>query len=175
MFRFAPAIAATMLTLPAVGQELLPRYSVMGTVTVTVDGTEHDLVIPFDTDNDSASAEENNFMGRRSVNFVAYSVGDDGEPASPMLQLTFWVTDGAGDILSAEFFDQGYDAPLAVESDEGTVAFSAFSITEANEIEASFAGEFLRMENYMSAPAIAPDATPVAFSGTVVVTVPKPE
>lgn len=175
MFRVLPALFAAMLALPVAAQELLPRYSVMGTVTVTVDGTEHHLVIPFDTDNDSASAEENNFMGRRSVNFVAYTVGDNGKPGGPMLQLTFWVKDGAGDLLSAEFFDQGYNAPLAVESDEGALTFSAFSITEANEIEASFAGEFLRMENYMSDPAIAPDATPVAFNGTVVVTVPKPE
>ena len=175
MLRVLAPLAALTLALPAMGQELLPRYKVMGTVAVTVDGTEHSLVIPYDTETDNAYAAERNIMGRRSINLLARTVGDDGIPGSPMLQLTFWVKDGAGDILSAEFFDQGMDAPLAAGADGGAVAFGEFSITDDNEISATFAGEFVRMADYMSEPVVAEGTSPVPVSGTVTVTVPKPD
>ncbi len=179
MFRLAATslatVLATAIALPAMAQELLPRYTIMGTATVTVDGTEHSLVIPYDTENDSAYAAERNIMGRRSVNLLARTVNDDGIPGSPMLQLTFWVDNGTGDFLSAEFFGEDMNTPLAAGSDGGTVAFGNFSISDDNEISADFSGEFVRMENYMSESAIAPGTDPVPISGTFSVTVPKPE
>lgn len=171
---FAP-LAALTLALPAMAQELLPRYEVMGTAIVSVGGTEHRLVIPYDTESDRAYAAERDIMGKRSLNLLARTVEDDGTPGNPMLQLTFWVEDGTGDILSAEFFDQGMNAPLAASLDGGTVAFGEFSITEDNEINAEFSGEFVRMADYMSEPVVAPGTDPVSVSGTVTVTVPKPE
>ncbi len=188
MLRLAAAVSAAMFAMPVLGQVFVlepAQYTVMGTLDVTVDGTEHHLVIPLETAG-SAFASERIVKGRRWFILAGYTVGDTGNlmfdfrtdadlTDNPRLQMSFWVDDGAGALEVANFFDGGSNTPLSAGSTGGTVAFSAFSITEANEIKASFTGEFLRMENYMSAPAIAPDATPVAFSGTVVVTVPNLE
>lgn len=175
MRAFLTCLLLIALPLPAAAQELAARYMAMGNMAVSVEGQEHRLVIPFDKEKNRAYALEKDVLGHRSVNLLARTVGTDGAPARPMMQLTFWVEEGTGELLSAEFFDdQGMSAPLVANSDFGSAAFTEFTMTEENKVTAAFSGRFLRMENYTSQPQVAQGVEPVEISGEFEVVVAKP-
>ncbi len=163
------------LSAGATAQDLNPRYTVIGTGTAHIGDATHMLIVPYDTEKDRARAKESNFGMGRSFSVSLHTVGAEGKPGSPFLQLTFQISKGQPDWVTAEFFDaQGISAPLAAGPDAGTVAFTAFDISADNQVTASLAGTFLRLKDYTTAPAIADSAAPVPFTAEIMVNVPKP-
>lgn len=164
MTRFFTAIAAMMLAGPAGAAELNDEYEAIGTMTVTLDGEVMELVIAYDIEDEEAYAEQKMIMGSSlSVNAVGQTVGEDGSPGRPMVQVTLLEQGGEMRMLSAEIYDdQGYDAPLAMGADGGEGTLTAFEMTEDNVMTATVEGTFLRLTNYMDEPRVADGAEPVA-------------
>jgi len=159
--RLAPALVLA-LALPAGAGELSDRYEAIGTMTVTLGDETLDLVIPYDRQKDSAYAEQKMIMGSfLTLNAVGQSVGPDGAPGRPMVQVTLQKQGGSMALLSAELFDdQGYDAPMVMGPDGGAGELVAFSF-ENDNLDARVEGAFLRLTGYMSEPKPAEGATPV--------------
>jgi hypothetical protein len=171
-----PALAI-LLAAPAFAQDLDPRWEPMGEMTVTLDGTEYEMMIPFDTKKDRPYASEREIIGRRSFNILGSVVTPEGKPGKPRLQITFFLKDDQPDLISMEVYDdQGFRKPLTISPDAGTGDFTAFEITADREITASFAGEMMRMDNSDPAnPQLAEDAAPMTVMGRIRVTVPPPK
>ena len=159
--RLAPALVLA-LALPAAAAELSDRYEAIGTMTVTLGDDTLDFVIPYDREKDSAYAEQKLIMGAfLTLNSVGQTVGDDGKPGRPMVQVTLQKQGDALKLLSAEMFDhQGYDAPMVMGADGGTGDLVEVSF-ENDRLEARVEGSFLRLTGYMSEPRPADGADPV--------------
>ena len=171
-----PALAI-LLAGPSFAQDLDPRWEPMGEMTVTLDGTEYEMVIPFDTKKKRPYASEREIVGRRTFNILGSVVTPEGKPGKPRLQITFFLKDNQPDLISMEVYDdQGFRKPLTISPDAGTGDFTAFEITADREITASFAGEMMRMDNSDPAnPQLAEGAAPMAVNGSIRVTVPPPK
>ena len=177
MRAFIPATLAFLLANLAQAQDLAPRWESIGEMTVTLDGTEYEMVIPYDTQKDRAHASERVMIGNRTFNVLGSVVAPEGKPGKPQLQLTFFVNKGVPNLLSMEIYDdQGFRKPLMIGPDAGKGGFTSFEITAENEITASFAGEMLRMDNSDPAnPHLAEGAAPRAIEGRIRVSVPPPK
>ncbi|WP_428512190.1 hypothetical protein [Roseovarius sp.] len=164
MTRFFTAMAAMLLAVPAWAAELSDGFEAIGTMTVTLNGETMELVIPYDVEGEEAYAEQKMIMGSSlSINAVGQTVGEDGTPGRPMVQVTLLEQGGEMRLLSAEIYDdQGYDSPLAMGADGGEGTLTAFDLTENNTLSATVEGTFLRLTGYMDEPRVADGAEPVA-------------
>ncbi len=160
-FPFRATLMALVTASPAAAADLADRYTEMGTMTVTLDGAEMALVIPYDTEDDSGYAEQKMLMGSfLTMNIVGQTVGEDGEPGRPLVQVTLQEQMGKMGLISAEMFDeQGFDSPLAMDSDGGEGRLTEYSF-ENGRLEGTVEGTFLRLADYMSEPKLAEGATP---------------
>ncbi|QFT92000.1 hypothetical protein FIU86_04035 [Roseovarius sp. THAF9] len=166
MTRFFTAIAAMLLAVPAWAAELSEAYEAIGTMTVTLDGEVTELVIAYDIEGEEAYAEQKMIMGSSlSVNAMGQTVGEDGTPGRPMVQVTLLEEFGEMRFLSAEMYDdQGYDAPLAMGADGGDGTLTGYEMTDDNVVTVTVEGNFLRLTNYMDEPRVADGAEPVAVT-----------
>ncbi|KRS11476.1 hypothetical protein XM53_16135 [Roseovarius atlanticus] len=164
MTRFFTAIAAIVLAAPAWAAELNDDFEAIGTMSVTLDGETMELVIPYDVDGEEAYAQQKMIMGSTlSINAVGQTVGKDGTPGRPMVQVTLLEQGGEMRFLSAEVFDeQGFDAPLAMGADGGDGTLSAYEMSDDNVVTATVEGTFLRLTGYTGDPRVADGAAPVA-------------
>lgn len=162
MTRLFALLAAMILATASGAADLDDRYAVIGTMTAEVGDTTLELVIVRDTEKGNASAQQRKIMGKYlSLNFYAATVGDNGRPGSPAVQVTLMDQTGRMTLLSAELFDeQGYEAPMAMGADGGTAKLTSYSF-EDGRLEGRVEGEFLRLQDYMSEPKPADGAQPV--------------
>ena len=170
---FMPMLLAFLLAAPLQAAELNERYDQMGTLSITLDGETRNLVIPYDTERDRGNAEQKMIMGSfLTINVLGRTVGEDGMPGSPMVQVTLQRRSGDMQLLSVEMFDeQGYAAPLSMGPDGGKGTLTSFEMTEDNQVSATVEGELLRLADYTSEPKVAEGATPqpttISFSVTL--------
>ena len=169
-----PIVFAVLIAVPALAQGLDPRYQSIGEIRVTIGGNPYDMVVPFDTEQRKSFASEREIIGRRTFNIFGSVVGEDGRPANPSLQITFFVKDGKPDLVAMEVFDEeGWRKPLSINAEIGSGDFTDFRITADNRITASFAGEMLRLDNSDTRkPTVAQGAKPVSIEGAFSVAVP---
>ncbi|WP_157440770.1 hypothetical protein [Aestuariivita boseongensis] len=177
MKHIVPMLIAFLLAAPMNAAELDKRYEEMGTLSITLGGDTRTLVIPYDTERDRAYAEQKVIMGSfLTINVLGRSVGEDGMPGSPMVQVTLQRRSGDMQLLSVEMFDeQGYAAPLSIGPDGGNGALTSFEMTEDNKVTATIEGELLRLADYTSVPKIADGATPQPTTISFSVTLPSLE
>lgn len=161
-FPLRTTLAALALATPAAAADLADSYEQIGSMTVTLDGKEMPLVIPYDRERDRAYAEQKILMGRYlTINVVGQTVDDSGMPGRPMVQVTLQEQMGKMGLIAAELYDdQGYDAPLAMDADGGKGALTEYTLDEGR-LEATVEGTFLRLTGYMNDPKVAEGATPV--------------
>jgi hypothetical protein len=173
MNRLVSLLIAVLLAPPIYAAELDDRYEQMGTLSITLDGDTQNLVIPYDTERDRAYAEQKLIMGSNlTINVLGRSVGEDGKPGSPMVQVTLQRRSDDMKLLSVEMYDEeGFEAPLSIGLDGGEGTLAAFEMTEDNQVTATIEGEMLRLADYMSDPKVAEGATPqpatISFSVTL--------
>ncbi|MGR3323225.1 MAG: hypothetical protein ACU0DK_14990 [Pseudooceanicola sp.] len=173
MNRLVSLLTAALLATPIYAADLDDRYEQMGTLSITLDGATQNLVIPYDTERDRASAEQKLIMGSYlTINVLGRSVGEDGKPGSPMVQVTLQRRSGDMKLLTVEMFDEeGFEAPLSMGVDGGEGALTAFEMTEDNQLTATIEGDMLRLADYMGDPKVAEGATPqpatISFSVTL--------
>src|SRR6056297_347606 len=162
MTRFISAIAALCIATPLAAADLSERYTAMGTMTAQLGDDRLEMVIPFDTQEQYGYAEQKMIMGNYlTINVVGRVVESDGEPGSPIVQITLQKQMGDMAVLSAEVFDdQGFDAPMAMGADGGAGTLTAFTM-DGNIATGVIEGEFLRLTAYNSDPKVAEGATPV--------------
>ncbi len=129
--------------------DLAPRYSIMGEMTVELGGQTLQLVIPYDNETSTAYGEQKMIMGSfLTLNTVGVGVGENGAPGQPRVQVTLQRNGGAFSLLSAELFDdQGFDAPMIMGPDGGDGALREISF-ENNRLDAVVEGEFQRLTGY---------------------------
>ncbi len=164
MIRFATTLAALALATPLAAADLSDRYEVMGTMTAQIGEESLDLVIPYDTEDDSPYGEQKMIMGSfLTINLVGAHVDEDGTPGRPMLQVTLQKQNGTMGLLSVELFDdQGYDAPLSIGMDGGEGELVAFAMDDTNTTTGRIEGNFLRLTGYTDDPRVADGAEPIA-------------
>ena len=164
MTRFLSIVAALFMAVPVLAADLDERYESMGTLTVTLDGTATQMVIPYDREKDRPYAEQKMIMGSfLTINTVGRKIDETGKPGRPMVQITLQKRNGDMALLSAEIFDdKGYDAPMVMGADGGDGKLVAFEMTPDNVVTATVEGTFLRLTGYTSEPRVADGAEPIA-------------
>ena len=168
-----PMSIAVLLAAPVHAAELDDRFEEMGKMSITLDGDTRTLVIPYDTENDRGYAEQKMIMGSfLTINVLGQTVGEDGMPGSPMVQVTLQRRSNDMQLLSVEMFDeQGYAAPLSIGPDGGTGTLTAFEMTQDNQVSGTVDGEMLRLADYTGEPRVAegavPQPTTISFSVTL--------
>jgi hypothetical protein len=174
MSRLLAAAALCCLATLGHAADLDPAYGQAGRITAEVNGATHDLVIVKAPGEEAPSAQRQMIGTQLSVNFVGYTVQQDGTPGAPMVQVTLMGAPESMQLVSAEMFDeQGYDGPLVMDPDDlggqGAVTDHALDgDVTAGQIE----GEFLRLTGYMSEPRVADGAEPMPVTITWEVTLP---
>lgn len=177
MIRFLAAATLSCLAALVSAADLDADYAQAGRVTAEVGGVTHDLLIVKAPGEEAPSALRQMIGTQLSVNFVGYTVQEDGTPGGPMVQVTLAGEPGSMRLVSAEMFDdQGYDGPLVMDPDDlgGQGAVTEHALdgdVTAGRIE----GEFLRLTGYTSEPRVADGAEPLPVTITWEVTLPPLE
>lgn len=174
MIRFLTAALMSCIAGLALAADLDGSFAEIGRMSAEVDGVTHALVLVRDAEG-RATAEQKTIIGQLTINLLGQTVGKDGMPGSPMVQVTLQGQPGAMRLISAEVFDeQGYDAPLAMVpggGEGGDGALAEFAL-EGEVTTGRVEGAFLRLAGYLSEPRVADGAEPLPAKITWEVTLP---
>ncbi len=124
------AAACFFTAISASAQEFSKDWTVLGTMTSTIDGENKDLFAIASSDGTLSTVDDRTTGGLRTLNVAAMAAGSDGEPAEPTLSFLFgpWLN-GQPDNVSVDFYtpDGFFMANIDVG---GPVPFDSFDLQE---------------------------------------------
>jgi hypothetical protein len=125
--------------------EFSARYAPLGTGTFQINGTDQSVMSYLDTEKDRASVKLRVFSDTPSYNLQFRSVGDDGAPALPGLQVDFQISGGAPSGVNISVIDQpGWEVLLA-GPDGGPVSLTDL-IVDGTTVSGNFTGTLHRVD-----------------------------
>ena len=170
--------ALIMLALPATAQELSDRYEVIGTMAITLDGTEMVLPIAVDHQDKWSFASIRPMYGSEKMLGVSgFTVANNGGWERPIIDLVIQISGAnSANLMSIALNEKGRTAATQASSvfGFGSMDLTEFSITEDFAIDLRFSGELIRTlmgDDYEETPE--EGQPPVVVSGTVSVVIPE--
>lgn len=140
-------LVASAFAAPLSASEFSERYDSTGTVTASVNGEALNLQSWFDKQRtrSSNSAEEHMF-GDVFYNIVAATVGENGRPANPMVQISF-IMRADGSVLPVDLWliDADFMRPLAAGDNGGPMSMSGVA-SDGTSLSGEFEGRLVRYD-----------------------------
>lgn len=165
------ALALMGLLTPGHALDFSDRYENTGTVSVTVSGENLALLSWLDKERGRSSNKVDDIGSGMFYHVLAASVGPEGKPANPMIQLSFIRYDDETRPVDLWLIDDTFMRPLAAGENGG--AIRAFAVTFDNTtMSGTFQGSLIRYDQ--STGQIDTSEPEVEVSGRFSVTIPQP-
>ncbi len=164
-------LALIGLITPGHALDFSDRYEKTGTVSATISGEDLALQSWLDKERGRASTEVDDIGSGMFYHVLAASVGPEGKPANPMIQLSFIKYDAETRPVDLWLIDDTFMRPLAAGENGG--AIRAFSVTfDQSTMSGTFEGSLIRYDQ--STGQIDTSEPEVGISGSFSVTIPQP-
>ncbi|MCT8328896.1 hypothetical protein [Albidovulum sediminis] len=165
------ALALIGLTAQGHASDFSARYETTGTVSATVNGEDLALQSWLDKERGRSSNKVDDIGSGMFYHVLAASVGPEGKPANPMIQLSFIRYDDETRPVDLWLIDDNFMRPLAAGENGG--AISAFRVSfDGTTMSGSFEGSLIRYDQ--STGQLDTSEPEVGISGSFSVTIPQP-
>lgn len=156
---------------PGFAADFSARYEATGTASATVDGETFELRSWLDKERGRSSNKVDDIGSGMFYHVLVATVGPDGKPANPMVQLSFIKYDDMAKPTDIWLIDETFIRPLAAGENGGQI--HAFDVTfDGSAMSGTFEGSLVRYDQ--STGQVDRSEPEVSISGSFSVEVPQP-